>query len=82
VAVALAGLGFAPGATVAVSNPGIAVSGVTVVSDTQITATFEIAGNAATGAADVTVITSGWTSNAVSFTVTPAGPSMAPLPHA
>ena len=79
VSVTLAGWEFAPGATVAVSNAGIAVSGVTVVSDTQITATFTIAANAAAGAADVTVTTSGGTSNAASFAVTGGGPSIGGL---
>jgi len=80
VGVILGGYLFAPGATVAVSNPGIAVSGVTVVNDSKITATFTIAASAAAGAADVTVTTSSGTSNAVSFTVTrAAGPSITSL---
>ena len=68
----LTGTNFVTGATVAVSNPGVTVSGVAVVSATQITATFTIAANAATGAASVTVTTSGGTSPAVNFTVTAA----------
>jgi hypothetical protein len=76
--VTLTGSNFVAGATVAVSNTGIAVSNVTVVSATQITATLTIAANAATGAANVTVTTSGGTSNAIAFTVNT--PVVAPPP--
>ena len=76
VPVTLTGTNFVAGATVAVSNPGITVSGVTVVSATQITATFAIAANAATGAANVTVTTSGGTSGAVNFTVNAPAPTL------
>ena len=69
VPVTLTGTNFIAGATVAVSNPNVTVSGVTVVSATQITATFAIAANATLGAANVTVTTSGGTSGAVTFTV-------------
>src|SRR5271157_5592325 len=74
VAVTLTGSNFVAGATVAVSNPGITVGSVTVVSATQITATFTIAANAATGAANITVTTSGGTSGTVVFTVNPPAP--------
>lgn len=47
VQVTLTGTGFVAGATVATGNSGIAVSGVTVVSATQITANFTIAADAA-----------------------------------
>ena len=55
---------------------GITVSNTTVVSATQITATFTIAGNAATGAQNVTVTTSGGTSGAQAFTVNLAPPTL------
>ena len=71
VAVTLTGTNFAAGATVSTNNSGIAVSGVTVRSATQITATFGIGASAALGAANVTVATSGGTSGAVTFTVNP-----------
>jgi hypothetical protein len=85
VPVTLAGTNFITGATVATNNPGITVSGVTVVSTTQITATLAIDASAAPGAANVTVTTIGGTSNATAFTViaketistpaVPAGPA-------
>ena len=56
VPVTLTGTDFVAGATVAVSNPGVAVSNVVVVSGTQITATFTIGAGAALGAANVTVL--------------------------
>ena len=70
VAVTLAGSNFIPGATLAVSNSGITVSNVNVVSGTQITATLGIAFNAAAGAATIAVTTAGGTSGTVAFTVT------------
>ncbi|MFN7996373.1 MAG: SBBP repeat-containing protein [Bryobacteraceae bacterium] len=70
-AVTLSGSGFLPGATVSVNNPGVTVSGVTVVSASQITATFAVGANAAQGAANVTVTTTGGTSGPVSLTVAP-----------
>ncbi len=76
VPVTLTGTNFTNGATVAVSNPGVAASGVTFVSATQITATLTIDVNAATGTANITVTTSGGTSNAVTFTVNPAVPTL------
>jgi hypothetical protein len=55
VAVTIAGVGFAPAATVDVSGIGVAVSGVTVVNPAQITCTFTIGGAAPKTARDVTV---------------------------
>jgi hypothetical protein len=81
VPVTLTGANFVAGATVSVSNPGIAVSNATVVGATQITATFTIAANAAPGAASVSVTTSGGTSGTASFTVNPpvvAAPAFSP----
>jgi hypothetical protein len=69
VAVTLTGSNFVSGATVAVSGGGISVSKVTVVSPTQITATFTIAQSASTGNRNVTVKTANGTSGAVAFTV-------------
>ena len=76
VPVTLTGTNFVSGATVAVSNPGIGVPNVVVVSVTQITATFSIGATAALGAANVTVTTSGGTTNAVAFTVNPPPPTL------
>ena len=57
-----------------------AISGVTisnvVSSDTQVTATFGVAANASPGGRSVTVTTANGTSNAVTFTVNPPGPSL------
>lgn len=71
VAVTLTGTGFASGATVNVSGTLVTVSNTTVVSSTQITATFTIAALAALGDRNVTVTTSGVTTNAVTFTIAP-----------
>src|SRR4029077_16029787 len=76
VAVTLTGTNFAAGATIGVSGAGITVSNTTVVSATQITATFTIAANAATGAQNITVTTSGGTSGAQAFTVNLAPPTL------
>ena len=76
VAVTLTGTNFVAGATIGVSGAGITVSNTTVVSATQITATFAIAANAATGAQNVTVTTSGGTSGAQAFTVNLAPPTL------
>jgi hypothetical protein len=69
VAVALTGSNFGPGATVAVSGGAITVKNVSVVSATQITATFTISSNAATGNRHVTVTTSAGASAPVVFAV-------------
>ena len=76
VPVTLTGTNFFAGSTVATNNPGIAVGGVSVVSETQITASFAIAANANLGAANVTVTTLGGTTSAVSFTVAPPPPTL------
>jgi subtilase family serine protease len=67
--VTLAGSGFIAGATVGVSGSGITVSNVAVVSGTQITATLTIAAGATPGGYNVSVSTSGGTSNTAAFTV-------------
>jgi hypothetical protein len=71
VPVTLTGTNFTTGSKIVTSNTGISVSGVTVVSTTQITATFNISYSAPLGAANVTVSTGGGTSGAVVFTVNP-----------
>src|SRR5579862_4788784 len=76
VPITLTGTNFVAGATIGVSGLGITVSNTTVVSATQITATFTIAGNAATGAQNVTVTTSGGTSGTQAFTVNLAPPTL------
>jgi len=76
VTVYLTGTNFVSGATVAVGGPGITVTNVTVVSGTRITATFAVAATATLGAAAVTVTTSGGTSGAKAFTITPAPPPL------
>src|SRR6202790_917218 len=76
VPVTLTGTNFVAGATIGLSGAGITISNTTVVSTTQITATFTIAGNAATGAQNVTVTSSGGTSGAQAFTVNLAAPTL------
>jgi hypothetical protein len=69
VAVTLTGSNFAAGATVAVSGGGVSVSKATVVSASQITATFTIGSSAGVGNRNVTVKTSGGTTGTVVFGV-------------
>ncbi len=69
VVVTLTGTSFATGATVGLSGAGITVSNTTVVSSTQITATFAIAANAALGPQNVIVTSSGIATSAQVFTV-------------
>jgi len=81
VPVTLTGTNFATGATVNVpGGSGITVSGVTVVSGTQITATFTIVGRATLGGKNVTVTTGAGTSGPVTFTVVaPGTPTLASI---
>lgn len=74
VPVTIAGANFVAGASVTISNPGVAVSNVVVAGASQITATFTIAANAALGAGSVVVTTSGGASPPVVFTVLPPAP--------
>jgi subtilisin family serine protease len=53
------------------AGPGIAISGVSISSPTQVTATFAIAANASTVPREITVTTFEGTSNPVTFTVPP-----------
>jgi len=69
VPVTLSGGNFNVGASVAVDDPYVTVSNVTVVSATQITATFTIAAGATPGTANVSVATVGGTSASLPFTV-------------
>ncbi len=76
VAVTLSGTGFNGGGckdlgtTVSASGTGVTVSNENTASDTSLTATFNIATDAATGPRDIKVTTGGGTSSAVTFTVT------------
>src|SRR5205807_501602 len=58
---------------------GITPSAAPAVTATQITTTFVIAANAATGPQSISVTTAGGTSNAATFTVTAAAPSLASI---
>src|SRR4029077_7208942 len=71
VSISLFGSGLTGTTAVAVSGGGVTVSGVTVVNDTQVNATFTITATAAAGARNVTATapTNGGTSNVVAFTV-------------
>jgi Bacterial Ig domain/IPT/TIG domain len=77
--VTISGTGFAAGATVAVSDPEVTVRNVTIVDSTQITATFDVGFGASLGAANVTVTTSGGTSNAAPFTISSQPPGITAL---
>jgi hypothetical protein len=81
VPVTLTGTDFLAGATVNVSGSGVTVSNVNVAGSTSITADFVIASSAATGTRNVSVTTSGGTSNSVSFDVTaaPAAPTISSM---
>jgi len=70
VAVTLTGTGLTGTTAINVSGGGIAVSALTVVSNTSVTATFTISAGATASARNVTVTAPGGTSNAVTFTVT------------
>ncbi|MGP8176261.1 MAG: beta strand repeat-containing protein [Terracidiphilus sp.] len=76
VPVTLTGTNFQTGASLLFNKSGITVSNMTVVSATQITATFTIAGTAAVGAVSFVVATSGGASGAQTFTVNPAPPTL------
>ena len=70
--VTLLGTNFRSGATVNISGSGVTVSGITVVSPTQITAIFAVAATAAVGPRNVTASFGTNTSQAVTFTANPA----------
>jgi len=69
--VTLTGTSFTTGATINVNGALITVTNTAVVSSTQITATFAIAANAVLGAANISVTSSGMTTNTVPFTIGP-----------
>ena len=75
VPVTINGTGLAGATAINVSGGGITVSGLTM-SDTQVSASFNIAPTATLGARSVTVTTPGGTSNAVTFTVTAPPPTL------
>jgi archaellum component FlaF (FlaF/FlaG flagellin family) len=70
VALEIAGAYFVPGASVTIANPGIAITGVTVVSSTRITATAAVSANAAPGNTTIRIATVGGESDAFIFAVT------------
>ena len=77
VAVSLFGSGLTGTTAITVPGGGVTVSGLTVVGDTQVNATFAITATAAGTARNVTVTAPGGTSNAVTFTVViPAPPTL------
>jgi IPT/TIG domain len=68
------------GATVInTGDPGITVTGLTVVSPTQVTASLTIASTVAAGTENISVTTPGGTSNTVPFTILPALTSISPV---
>jgi hypothetical protein len=73
--ITLTGTGLTGTTAINFSGGGITVSGLTVNSDTSVTATINIGAGATPGATNVTVTAPGGNSNAVTFTVTvpPAG---------
>jgi hypothetical protein len=71
--VVLTGISLTGATSVNVNGGGITVSGVTVVSDTQVNATFTITPTAALTARNVTVTTPGGTTTPVTFTVVNPG---------
>jgi len=68
VPVILTGTGLT-GGTITITGGGVTITNLTVVSDTQITATFTIAGNAQLSTRDVSVTTPSGASNVLLFTV-------------
>jgi hypothetical protein len=69
VPVTLTGTNLSGVTAVNVSGTGVTVSAVNVVNPTTVTATFTISGTAGLTARNVTVVSAGGTSNAVTFTV-------------
>src|SRR6202171_6116318 len=70
--VTITGANFAPGSTISLSATGITVSNTSVVSSTQITATFAMASTAPVGPQNVTVTPQGRASGPLTFTVVAA----------
>jgi hypothetical protein len=67
--VTLTGTNFTSPVTINIGASGVTTSGVTVTSNTQINANFNVAANATTGDHNVSVSTSNGTTGAVTFTV-------------
>jgi hypothetical protein len=67
--VTLTGTALTSATGINVTGNGVTVTNLNVVSDTSVTATFTITGNAAQTARNVTIMTPGGTSNAVTFTI-------------
>jgi hypothetical protein len=67
--VTINGSGFSSATGVTVSGTGVGVTAFHVVSDTQITATFNIAANAGLGNHNVTVVVPGGNTGTLPFTV-------------
>jgi hypothetical protein len=81
VPVTLTGTNFVSGATVNFNGSGITAANVTVVSSTSITATLQISATAPLGPQNVSVATSGGTSQGnVTFTVTGGSPAITSQP--
>ena len=77
VSVTLTGSGLTGTTAITVPGGGVAVSALTVVNDSTVTATFTISATAAGTARNVTVTAPGGTSNAVTFNVTtPPAPTL------
>jgi len=70
VSVTLTGVGFTGATAINVSGTGVSASGLTVGSDTQITATFTITATAGLGNHNVSVTAPGGTTGTVTFNVT------------
>jgi uncharacterized protein (TIGR03437 family) len=76
VSVTLTGTNFAVGDTLTVNNPGVTISNVSVVSPTQMTATFTIAATATLGSATLTVTTTGGLTGSFLFSIGSGAPSI------
>ncbi|HEY3655539.1 MAG TPA: hypothetical protein VGL34_11260 [Steroidobacteraceae bacterium] len=75
VAVTLTGTNFTAGSVIAITGGGVNQFNQVLVSATQLTTNFVIAGNATLGARTVTVTTSGGTTAGVTFTVVTKPPA-------
>src|SRR5262249_13308185 len=72
-AVTITGTNFEPSTSLAITGTGVTLGPITVTGSTQLTTSFIIAADAATGDRTVTVSTSAGISNGVTFTVTSPG---------
>jgi hypothetical protein len=76
VAVTLTGSNFAPGVTVTVPSPDVAVSGVRLLDSSRIAAVFTIAAAANPGLANITVSSGGRATATLPFTIAPSAPAL------